>query len=187
MLSLVYYAYYFCETQRQATQMQENLLIQARAQRKQQESDKNLRDTFLPRYQALIDSGFIGDERRQTWIDALAEIQKKHRLFEIQYEIGRLTPANAAFLPQAAPLTLYQSEMKLRFALLHEGDLLTLTQALMEKKLSPYIIKRCEVGKFDDEKNVMDDRRPTPALTATCDISWFTLVEPNTLQTSPAL
>lgn len=175
---LVFYAFQYCETQRQATQMQENLLNQARAQLQQYDEEKNTRETFLPRYQALIENGFIGEERRQTWIDALADIQKSHHLFEIQYEIGRLTPASVNFLPPAAPFTLYQSEMKLSFALLHEGDLFTFTEALKEKSLSPYIIKSCEVTK--------DDGDGKPTLSATCEISWYTLAEPNTLQASPA-
>lgn len=183
---LVYAAYQFYETQRQATQMQENLLSHARGQLQQYDEDKNLRATFLPRYQTLIDSGFIGEERRQTWVDALANIQKNHLLFEIQYEIGRLTPANANFLPAAAPFTLYQSDMKLNFALLHEGDLLALTQALEEKKLSPYIIKNCEMGALQNEANATNTRAQTPALSATCEISWYTLAEPNALQVSPA-
>lgn len=183
---LVFYAFQFCETQRQATQMQENLLSRARAQLQQYDEEKNLRATFLPRYQTLIDNGFIGEERRQVWIDALIDIQKKHHLFEIQYEIGRLAPANASFLPMAAPYTLYQSDMKLTFALLHEGDLLTLTQALKEKNLSPYIIKGCEMSEIQNEADTTDYRAQTPALTATCEISWYTLAEPNALQASPA-
>lgn len=174
MALLVYYAYLFCETQRQATEMQENLLRNARMQLQQYESEKNERAVFLPQYQALIEQGFIGEEHRQTWVSALADIQKTHHLFEIHYEIGRLTPVNASFLPAAAPFTLHQTEMKIRFALLHEGDLLKLLAALKEKDLGPYIVKSCEISNMDKSLN------------AACDIHWYTLMEPANTQVAPA-
>ena len=183
---LVYAAYQFYETQRQATQMQESLLNRARAQLQQYDEEKNLRATFLPRYQTMIENGFIGEGRRQVWIDTLMDIQKNHHLFEIQYEIGRLASANTNFLPPAAPFTLYQSDMKISFALLHEGDLLTLTNALKEKNLSPYLIKSCEMSELESKANATNYRAQTPALTATCEISWYTLAEPNAIPASTA-
>lgn len=183
---VVYAAYQFYETQRQATQMQENLLSRARTQLQQFEEDKNVRATFLPRYQSMIENGFIGEERRQAWIDALVDIQKTHHLFEIQYEIGKPVPTNTTFLPSASPFTLYLSDMKLTFALLHEGDLLTLTEALKEKNLSPYIINSCEMRESATGVNVTHYRTQTPALTASCEISWYTLAEPKAMPTSPA-
>lgn len=172
---LVYYAYQFCETQRQATQMQENGLRNARMQLQIHESEKNERDTFLPRYQALIAQGFIGEEQRQAWVNALAEIQKTQRLFEIHYEIGRLTPVTANFLPASAPFALQQSEMKMQLALLHEGDLFTLLEALNAKNLSPYIVKSCEISKIEAR------------LSAQCVIDWYTLLEPANAPMTPAL
>lgn len=171
----IYYTYEFSATQRQATQIQENLRRHARMQLQQYEAEKNDREIFSPRYQALITQGFIGEERRQAWVSALSEIQKTHQLFEIHYEIGRLTPVNAGFLPPTAPFGLQQSAMKIRLALLHEGDLLTLLEALKEKKLSPYIVKSCEIAKIEAR------------LSAQCEIDWYTLLEPANVQVTPAL
>lgn len=183
---LIYCATQFCKTQLQATQMQENLLRNARMQLRQYDAERIDRATFLPRYQALITQGFIGEEPRQTWVNALSEIQKNHHLFEIHYEIGRLTAANVTFLPLSAPFSLHQSEMKIRFALLHEGDLLTFANALSEKNLSPYIVKSCEITnpQIPSELISMRGNQPT-TLIAQCVILWYTLAEPNGTQPMP--
>ena len=64
--------------------------------------------------------------------------------------------------------------MKIRFALLHEGDLLNLLAALKEKDLGPYIVKSCEISNMDKSLN------------AACDIHWYTLMEPANTQVAPA-
>jgi len=127
---------------------------------------------FLPQYQALIDKGFIGEEQRQTWIQALQDIQKAYRLFPIEYKLNPLTQSQPSFLTNLAGFTIHQSQMNLNFDMLHEGDLLQLTDALADKQLANWLLRNCLISRNDAlvSKHAM--------LNAQCAIDWYTLSEP---------
>lgn len=127
---------------------------------------------FLPQYQALIDKGFIGEEQRQTWIQALQDIQKAYRLFPIEYKLNPLTQSQPSFLTNLAGFTIHQSQMNLNFDMLHEGDLLQLTDALADKHLANWLLRNCLISRNDAlvSNHAM--------LKAQCAIDWYTLSEP---------
>lgn len=127
---------------------------------------------FLPQYQALIDKGFIGEEQRQTWIQALQDIQKAYRLFPIEYQLNPLSQSQPSFLTNLAGFTIHQSQMNLNFDMLHEGDLLQLTDALADKHLANWLLRSCLISRYDAlvSNHAM--------LKAECAIDWYTLSEP---------
>jgi len=168
-------AYAFCQTQSQNVEAQQLKLQAIRTNFHASEAEKNDILTFLPKYEALIQQGFIGEERRHTWIEALNDVQKKHHLFEIKYELGPLEAINPNYFTSIAPFSLHQSNMQLHFDVLHEGDLLTLTEALAEKELSPWLLNTCELT----SKNIST---PLARLHVECELSWLTLAEPSAIQ-----
>lgn len=176
MIAFAYYAYAFCQTQLQAAQTQQMQLLAMRAKLQTSEAEKNEIDIFLPKYESLINQGFIGEERRQAWVTALGDIQKTHQLFKINYELGPLETIQPTYLADFSPFILHQSTMKINFDLLHEGDLLTFTEALASKNLAARLLKSCVII-HANQQNTTQTR-----LSAQCEIDWLTLTEPSQIQ-----
>lgn len=134
--------------------------------------------TYLPQYKTLIKKGFVGEERRQLWIQSLHNIQKEHRLFPIKYQLNPLEQVIPNFYPNLSHFQMHRSTMKLHFDLLHEGDLLTLTETLAAKEYANWLLHDCEMTRLSQ------DQTNGANLTANCTINWFTLTEPNSQQTT---
>ena len=71
-----------------ALQTQQNLLNQARQKYQSSGLEKETITQYLPIYNDLLASGFIGEERRIEWIESLRQIHAQHKLFSIDYSIG---------------------------------------------------------------------------------------------------
>lgn len=178
IIACTYYAYVFCQTQLQTAQTQQLQLLAMRAKLQTSEAEKNDIDIFFPQYESLINQGFIGEERRQAWVATLGEIQKSYQLFKINYELGPLETVQPAYLTNFSPFILHQSTMKINFDLLHEGDLITFTDALASKNLAARLLKSCVINQAN-QQNTAQAR-----LNAQCEIDWLTLTEPSQIQSA---
>lgn len=127
----------------------------------------------LPQYQKLFNQGAIGEEKRIEWMDALRNIHQENKLFNIKFMIGQqssyLTPNQGI-----EPFKPYHSLMKIEWALLHEGDLLILLDALKQKSLSPFVTQQCEITRLNSNIN----NSITANLQAKCELDWVTVHEP---------
>lgn len=157
-----------------ALQSREQQLNQARQRYQSSGQEKEAIVQYLPVYQRLISEGFVGEEKRIEWVDNLRTIHQENKLFGINYSIGVREPYKPGFNLNPGPLSLYRSVMKLELAMLHEGDLLLLVDALRARKITPFILRQCEVTKrpgatFD---------KFAPNLQANCELDWITVREP---------
>jgi hypothetical protein len=138
---------------------------------------------YLPIYNKLLASGFVGEERRIEWIEALRQIHAQHKLFSIDYSIGLQESYNPSFLPNLGNFKLKRSVMNLKLDMLHEGDLLALLDGLLEQT-TPFIVRECEikrpVGAVVNAKNMVSNMQ------ANCEIDWLTLRDPQLTSTLPA-
>ncbi|HAF00574.1 MAG TPA: hypothetical protein DCO68_07900 [Methylophilaceae bacterium] len=172
---LAYYAYDFASQKQTALQAQQNLLKQAHQKYLSSGQERETIVKYLPLYQRLITSGFIGEEQRIEWIEKLRQIHLRHKLFSIEYNIGQQETINPDYLTQTGQFTLKRSVMKLNMGILHEADLLTLLDGLREQP-TPFIVRECELVKPVGSKintNVL-----TTNIQANCEIDWLTLREP---------
>jgi len=115
-----------------ALQSQQNLLNQARQKYQSSGLEKETITQYLPIYNDLLASGFIGEERRIEWIENLRQIHAQHKLFSIDYSIGLQENYKPNFLLNLGNFKLNRSVMKLSLDMLHEGDLLALLDGLQE-------------------------------------------------------
>lgn len=180
VLALLAYVWSCREMVSQERQRQEARLKQA--QLHLQLSGQELEDItrYLPVYQQLIQQGFIGEERRMAWVDALRDIQQTHQLFDMQYSIGPQASYSPVFIVNIAPFNLYRSTMKLEVPLLHEGDLLVLLESLRIAATAPFLLRECTIVRNSD-------RAPdtlTPTANAICEVEWLTLRETSAGKTS---
>ena len=164
-----------------ALQQQQSALQQASQRYQQSGGEREAIIHYLPRYQQLISQGFVGEERRIDWVDALRTIGRQHKLFAIKYSLGAQENYKPAFKLDASGFTLHRSIMKIEAPLLHEGDLLTLTEALATQGLSPYLLRDCVMTR---QSTVFRDKF-APNLNLNCQLDWLTLSEPAKSGVSP--
>lgn len=154
---------------------QQNLLNQARQKYQSSGLEKEMITQYLPAYNDLLASGFIGEERRIEWIEALRQIHNQHKLFSIDYSIGLQENYKTPFLSNLGNFALHRSVMKLNLDMLHEGDLLTLLDGLKEQP-TPLIVRDCEISRPTGA--VINTKNISANLKAVCEIDWLTLRDP---------
>jgi hypothetical protein len=166
-----------------ALQTQQNLLNQARQKLQSSGLEKDTIMQYLPTYNELLASGFIGEERRIEWIETLRQIHAQHKLFSIDYSIGLQESYKPSFLPNLGNFRLNRSVMSLKLDMLHEGDILALIDGLREQT-TPFIVRDCEIsrpiGAVVNAKNVAANMQ------ANCEVDWLTLRDPQLINAASA-
>lgn len=149
----------------QRTQMRE---AQTRVQKSG--SEKEMITRYLPDYKKLGALGFVGDEQRINWLDALRNANQKVEMFGINYDISAQQPYPhaAAFAP--GQMNMMQSVMKLRFQMLHEEDLPLFLQYLSEQNAGVFVVNQCSVRRAATTQTT----RYQPNMLAECQLAWIT-------------
>ena len=144
---------------------------EARTRLQKSGEEKELIVRFLPNYEYLQRIGFVGDEKRLSWLEGLRLSNQQAQLFGVQYQIGSQQQYPYAAELSPGQLTLHQSVMKLSFQLLHEGDLMSFLKALGKQGAGFFAVNECKL----DRANTGGSIRFQPNLRADCDIAWITL------------
>ena len=151
----------------QSTALQD---ARSRYQRSGDERETILR--YLPAYRQLENQGFVGTEQRINWLESLRIANAQAGLFGVAYQLDAQKPF--PLIGHSNPMLshLHNSQMKLSFGLVHEGDLMRFTQALEEQQTGIFVLTRCALDR------VARSESPAPRqanLTAQCDLSWLTV------------
>lgn len=163
---------------RQAVELQQGQLNQARQRYQSSGQEKETIIKYLPLYQQLIQGGFIGEERRIEWVDSLRTIHQKNKLFGINYTISTQEEYKPTFALNVGPSSLHRSIMKLELSMLHEGDLLTLLNTLDAQQSTPFIVRDCEITRLNEAIT----NNLVPNLQANCELDWLTIREPQAVK-----
>lgn len=177
--SLFGFAQYYSTTQAQALQAQQNSLNAARQRYQSSGSEKDTIVEFLPKYHALIDKGFVGEERRIEWVEELRTQHNAHKLFGVKYSISPQEKFTPAFATNLGGFMLNRSTMKLELDMLHEGDLLKLTESLGANGKA-FMLRDCEITRINTGSALSNQLIAN--LHAQCELDWLTLREPSTIQ-----
>jgi hypothetical protein len=154
---------------------QQRLLVEARNKVQQSGQEKEAIERYVEPYQQLERAGIVGDEKRISWIDALRTANSEVDLYGVEYQ---LEPQQAyAFKKEAAAdsLPVNQSVMKLRFELLHEGDLMRFFQALAAQNVGRFTVNECKLQRLPVSLAVPVNQ---PTLKAECEVAWITIASP---------
>lgn len=173
-LALIITAIRYAESQQMALTLEQDALLVAKQKYLSSGTEKQQIETYLPKYQALIEKGFIGEEQRQAWIQALRVIQKQHQLFPISYQLAPLEQKQPDFVQSVSPFKIHQSTMVLSLDLLHEGDILTLTESLNKQDFDHWLLRECQIDRLNTPKT------NGATMTGQCTLEWYTLIEPAT-------
>jgi len=176
----ILFAQQYKADQEQALLTQQNQLNAARQRYQSSGLEKEIITEFLPQYQALINKGFVGEERRIEWVERLREQHKNHKLFGIKYSIKQQEKYTPAFATNLGGFTLSRSIMQFELDMLHEGDLLQLTESLSGANAAALILRDCEITRLNEGGAL--SAQLTANLHAQCELDWLTLREPATIQ-----
>lgn len=167
--------------QEQALLNQQNQLNAARQRFQSSGLEKEIITAYLPQYQALISKGFVGEERRIEWVENLRAQHKYHKLFGITYSIKQQEKYTPAFFTNLGGFVLNRSVMQFELDMLHEGDLLQLTESLSNANATALMLRDCEITRLTENSSL--GAQLVANLHAQCELDWLTLREPAAIQT----
>lgn len=169
-LGTVYYSELMVKQARQQLAQQERQLKEARNQLYQSGEEREIITRYLDRYLQLQRIGFVGEEQRINWLDGLRVANQATELFGVDYQISEQRAYAYATEFSPGQIELHQSIMKLRFGLLHEGDLTRFFNALAQAGAGIFYIDQCVIKRID----IGAALRYQPNLAAECELSWVT-------------
>lgn len=108
---------------------------------------------YGPHYAILLDQakrheGLLNPINNQAWISQLQAQQKNLQLFNIGYSMDLTLPSKPTFISAYANLPVRLSAISLDFDMLHEEDLLQLTDALAAHQSAVVIWRDCEITRL---------------------------------------
>jgi len=166
----------YAARQKNIFQIQQNLLNAARQHYQSSGLEKSVATAYLPKYKLLIQQGFVGEERRAEWITALHAQHKAYKLFDIKYQIRPQENYQPSFAERFSGILLHRSVMTLDLDMLHEFDILLLTESLASKSITPFMLHDCEITRLDKAGALANPL--TANLHAKCELDWLTINEP---------
>ena len=120
-------------------------------------------------YGELAAKGLFGDEKRLDWIETINRLRDRHRIFSIDYDIS----AQQRFPTQAASVAAYASKIDLKFALLHEKDLLDFLADFKKDAPGLFMLDSCALKR----EAFGDANAKEPNLVGNCTMQWITVKE----------
>lgn len=167
----VYYSGRLMIAARQQLAQQQSLLNDARTRLQKSGDEKNIIVRYLDGFRQLERTGFVGDEQRINWLDGLRLANQQADLFGVDYQIGAQSPYAYAAEFSPGPLALNQSIMRIRFRLLHEGDLDRFFDSLARQGAGIFAVDQCLMRRIDTRGVI----RYQPNVNAECILSWITV------------
>lgn len=153
-----------------ALSQQQKLLRDAQARMRRSGDEEAIIKQYVDRYRQLQQSGFIGDEQRIDWLNALRTANESVDLFGVNYGIEAQQPYAYAAELNPGPFAVRQSIMKLEFRLLHELDLLRFFDALRSQNNGLFHLDSCALRRTETTGVI----RYQPNITANCQLTWIT-------------
>jgi len=151
-------------------------LVTARAQlAKVSEEEQEIRNNLV-QFNQLSERGMTGAENRLDWIETLTAIQKKRRLFQVQYVLEPKRAVDYPGVVQKDGAAIFMaSRVKLELLLLHEEDLLNFLADLRASRGSFASLRGCDISR----EGVVAGGGPLRArLHASCVVDMITLKAP---------
>jgi hypothetical protein len=137
--------------------------------------ERGIIERYIEPYKELERNGIVGEERRIGWIDALRAANQEADLYGVEYQVSPQQAYSFSGEVGAGPLTVHQSLMKLRFELLHEGDLFRFFDALAAQKVGRFSVNQCTLTRLPVDLAVPVNQ---PTLSAQCELAWITIAGP---------
>lgn len=152
-----------------ALQARHAVLNAARAQQQRSRTEARLIDQHLEAFRTLAAQGFVGEESRLAWIEAVQLANRDSGLYGLSYTLSPRTTAPATL---SGGLPLNQTRMVVKMPLLVETDLPRFVDALKARAPGVFRVDRCRLGRAG---NAPPEPINEPELDAECELLWFTV------------
>jgi hypothetical protein len=144
---------HYRQQQAQALAIQKSSLELAKQTLKKVKNELAVLAEYGPHYAILLDrakrhEGLLNPSNSQAWINQLQAQQKNLQLFNIGYSMDLTLPSKPTFISAYANLPVRLSAISLDFDMLHEEDLLQLTDALAAHQSAVVIWRDCEITRL---------------------------------------
>jgi hypothetical protein len=144
---------HYRQQQAQALAIQKSSLELAKQTLKKVKNELAVLAEYGPHYAILLDrakrhEGLLNPSNSQAWINQLQAQQKNLQLFNIGYSMDLTLPSKPTFISAYANLPVRLSAISLDFDMLHEEDLLQLTDALAADQSAVIIWRDCEITRL---------------------------------------
>jgi len=144
---------HYRQQQAQALAIQKSSLELAKQTLKKVKKELAVLAEYGPHYAILLDrakrhEGLLNPSNSQAWINQLQAQQKNLQLFNIGYSMDLTLPSKPTFISAYANLPVRLSAISLDFDMLHEEDLLQLTDALAADQSAVIIWRDCEITRL---------------------------------------
>lgn len=166
------WAHQFDARARLEVEYQQRALDEARARQQQGQHEARLIAQHFDTYRALVARGFVGDENRLAWIEAVQMANRDLRLYGLTYILAPRAAAPAAL---SGGLPLQQTRMTLKMPILIETDLPRFLDRVHATAPGVFRVDRCTLDRVVDAPSQLS---ADPTLEATCELIWYTLASP---------
>lgn len=154
---------------------QEGVLREARERLHKSGDEKERILRYRASFIALQQRGFVGEEQRINWVDALRAASLNLKMFGVNYQIEAQQPYQSPAVTEAGAYRVHQSLMKISLGLLHEEDLMRFVHALSEQQAGIFTLRECSLQRQSAGK--VESARVQPNLQADCSLAWLSISE----------
>jgi hypothetical protein len=144
---------HYRQQQAHALAIQKSSLELAKQTLKKVKKELSVLAEYGPHYAILLDQakrheGLLNPINNQAWISQLQAQQKNLQLFNIAYSIDFTQSSKPTFISAYTNLPVRLTAISLDFDMLHEEDLLQLTDALASHQSAVIIWRDCEIKRL---------------------------------------
>lgn len=154
---------------------QEGVLREAREQLHKSGDEKERILRYRASFIALRQRGFVGEEQRINWVDALRAASLNLKMFGVNYQIEAQQPYQSPAVTDAGQYHVHQSLMKVTMGLLHEEDLMRFVNALSAQQAGIFTLRECSLQRQSAGK--VEHAKVQPNLQADCSLAWLSVSE----------
>ena len=140
-------------------------------------TDESVYKQYVAAFQVYESRNMIGEENRLLWIETLQKINSNLQLPIFKYEIKprQYFTLDSDRSDREQGLLTYESVMRLRLGLLHEGDLFSMLDHLRKADAGLFEVRSCSITRNNPD-DLLDLNGSTPNFNADCFISWYTVI-----------
>ena len=147
-------------------------LARAARQYRNASDDQAVYQQYADRFRDMGRRGWIGEEQRLSWIEALQAINGELKLPVLRYDIGQRAQVPLTRVSfDASRLHLYRTPMTLEIGALHEYDVVRLLQQLATQGAGLMDLASCS---FSQSGSIRFNPRAAN-IQASCALDWYTL------------
>lgn len=147
------------------------------------DEEERLIKKYYPEFLNLYQKGLFGREQRLNWIETIKASDDRIKVPSIKYQISLQEEYSPTFSINMGNFRLFDSNMKLKIDMLHEGDLFRLLEDLNKNAIGTYTVSKCKFKRSGKKVN-QDINKGN--VSAECELQWFNIKKSDGSEITPS-